>query len=258
MSPTPAAFIGHGNPMNALEANHFTTAWREFAASFERPRAIVVISAHWYVNVSAVTAMTAPRTIHDFFGFPHALFDVKYPAPGDPDLAQRIIDLAEPSYVGPDEDSSGLDHGAWSVLLPMYPEADIPVLQLSVDATKSIEQHMKLGASLAPLRDEGVLILASGNVVHNLGQLRFDLPGIGTEWAHSFDAAAKAIMTSDPAQLDRLREDPAYALAVPTPDHFMPLAYLAGLAHAAGSPATTILEGCDLGSLSMTSYALRG
>ena len=258
MSPTPAAFIGHGNPMNALEANHFTTAWREFAASFERPRAIVVISAHWYVNVSAVTAMTAPRTIHDFFGFPQALFDVKYPAPGDPDLAQRIIDLAEPSYVGPDEDSWGLDHGAWSVLLPMYPEADIPVLQLSVDATKSIEQHMKLGASLAPLRDEGVLILASGNVVHNLGQLRFDLPGIGTEWAHSFDAAAKAIMTSDPAQLDRLREDPAYALAVPTPDHFMPLAYLAGLAHAAGSPATTILEGCDLGSLSMTSYALRG
>jgi 4,5-DOPA dioxygenase extradiol len=253
----PAAFIGHGNPMNALETNAYTTAWSELAASIDRPRAIVVISAHWYVNVSAVTAMEAPRTIHDFFGFPDALFRIEYPAPGDPALAQQIVDLASPSYVGLDTDSWGLDHGTWSILVKMFPEADIPVVQLSIDATKSLDEHMALGAALNPLRDEGVLVIGSGNVVHNLGQIDWNMPGHGTTWASSFDQAARAIMTTEPSALGRLATDPSYRLAVPTPDHFVPLAYVAGLATAAGATASTLVEGCDMGSLSMTSYVVR-
>jgi 4,5-DOPA dioxygenase extradiol len=252
----PAAFIGHGNPMNALETNAYTTAWSEFAASIERPRAIVAISAHWFVNVSAVTAMDRPRTIHDFFGFPDALFNIKYPAPGDPALAQQIVDLAYPGYVGLDADSWGLDHGTWSILVKMFPAADIPVVQLSVDATKSLDEHMALGAALAPLRDEGVLILGSGNVVHNLGQIQWNMPGHGTTWASSFDQAAQRIMTTEPSALGQLESDPSYRLAVPTPDHFLPLAYVAGLAAAAGTTASTLLEGCEMGSLSMTSYVV--
>ena len=252
----PAAFIGHGNPMNALETNAYTTAWSEFAASIERPRAIVAISAHWFVNVSAVTAMDRPRTIHDFFGFPDALFNIEYPAPGDPALAQQIVDLAYPGYVGLDADSWGLDHGTWSILVKMFPAADIPVVQLSVDATKSLDEHMALGAALAPLRVEGVLILGSGNVVHNLGQIQWNMPGHGTTWASSFDQAAQRIMTTEPSALGQLESDPSYRLAVPTPDHFLPLAYVAGLAAAAGTTASTLLEGCEMGSLSMTSYVV--
>ncbi|MGA2293590.1 MAG: 4,5-DOPA dioxygenase extradiol [Acidimicrobiales bacterium] len=254
----PAAFIGHGNPMNALEHNRYTRAWSEFGASIPKPRAILVISAHWYVNITAVTAMHVPRTIHDFYGFPQALFDVQYPALGDELIAQRIVDVVQPTYVGLDEDSWGIDHGTWSVLVHMFPLADVPVLQLSINAELPFDYHFNLGAKLHALREEGVLILGSGNVVHNLRLVDFNSPGQGTDWAHRFDDDIAAVMKSDAAQLGRASEHRDYRLAVPTPDHFLPLAYVAGLSAAANTPTTTLIDGYEMGSLSMTAYQLAG
>jgi len=252
----PAVFVGHGNPMNSLEHNHFTNAWVELASSMPKPKKILAISAHWFVNITAVTAMAAPRTIHDFYGFPQALFDVQYPAPGDPGLAAQIIELVDPIHVGADMDSWGIDHGSWSVLTHMYPDADVPVVQLSVHAEKALDFHLDLGAALDPLRDEGVLIFCSGNVVHNLGMIDWGLPNKGSDWAIRFDDAARAVMTTDPGSLPSLLALPDFRAAVPTPEHFLPLAYLAGAARAEGSVARTFLEGCDMGSLSMTSYVV--
>jgi 4,5-DOPA dioxygenase extradiol len=253
----PAAFIGHGSPMNAIEQNRYTDAWSTFAASMPRPKAILVVSAHWYVNITAVTAMRVPRTIHDFYGFPQPLFDVEYPAPGDPELAQRITDIVEPTYVGLDADSWGIDHGTWSVLRHMYPRADIPVLQLSINAELPFDYHFNLGVKLHQLRSEGVLILGSGNVVHNLRLVDWHSPGQGTDWARRFDDAMRDIMTHDASELGTASAHGDYAMAVPTPDHFLPLAYVAGLAAAAKTPATTIIDGYEMGSLSMTAYQLR-
>ena len=252
----PAAFIGHGTPMNALDHNRYTEAWRSFAESVPRPRAILAISAHWYVNATAVTAMAAPKTIHDFFGFPDELFAVNYPAPGDPELAEEIIDLVEPTWVGRDLDSWGLDHGTWSVLVHMFPGADIPVLQLSIDASKPLEYHVALGAQLAELRQRGVLIVGSGNVVHNLGMLEWGQPDAGFAWAREFNETAKQLMTEDPGEIVRLRDHDAFRLAVPTADHFIPLLYLAGLASAGDRCAEVLVDGYAMGSLSMTSYTL--
>jgi 4,5-DOPA dioxygenase extradiol len=253
----PAAFIGHGSPMNAIEQNRYTDAWSTFAASMPKPKAILVVSAHWYVNITAVTAMRVPRTIHDFYGFPQPLFDVEYPAPGDPELAQRITDIVEPTYVGLDADSWGIDHGTWSVLRHMYPRADVPVLQLSINAELPFDYHFNLGVKLHQLRSEGVLILGSGNVVHNLHLVDWHSPGQGTDWAHRFDDAMRDIMTHDASELGTASAHGDYAMAVPTPDHFLPLAYVAGLAAAAKTPATTIIDGYEMGSLSMTAYQLR-
>jgi 4,5-DOPA dioxygenase extradiol len=253
----PAAFIGHGSPMNAIEQNRYTDAWSSFAASMPKPKAILVVSAHWYVNITAVTAMRVPRTIHDFYGFPQPLFDVEYPAPGDPELAQRITDIVEPTYVGLDADSWGIDHGTWSVLRHMYPSADVPVLQLSINAELPFDYHFNLGVKLHQLRSEGVLILGSGNVVHNLRLVDWHSPGEGTDWAHRFDDAMRDIMTHDASELGTASAHGDYAMAVPTPDHFLPLAYVAGLAAAAKTPTTTIIDGYEMGSLSMTAYQLR-
>jgi len=254
----PAAFIGHGNPMNALENNRYTEAWSSFASTLPRPSAILVVSAHWYVNITAVTAMTVPRTIHDFYGFPSDLFNVQYPAPGDPEVAQRIVDVVEPTYVGLDEDSWGIDHGTWSVLVHMFPKADVPVLQLSINAELPFDYHFNLGSRLHELRKEGVLIIGSGNVVHNLRLVDPRFAGQGTDWAHRFDDDVAAVMTGDASQLGRAADHGDYRLAVPTPDHFLPLAYVAGLSAAAATPTTTLVDGYEMGSLSMTAYALAG
>ncbi len=250
----PAAFFGHGSPMNALERNRYTESWRAFGAAIPRPRAILVVSAHWFINATAVTAMPWPRTIHDFRGFPPELFAMQYPAPGSPELAAEIAEEVKPDKVDLDGASWGLDHGTWSVLCHVFPGADIPVVQLSIHALQPFDYHLKLGARLARLRERGVLIIGSGNVVHNLGLIDWRQPEAAFDWNLRFDDAVKAMMTSAPADIPKLAEHPNYRRAVPTPEHFLPLLYLAGLA---GGQRTQILtEGYAMGSLSMTACGL--
>ena len=259
MTTMPAAFIGHGSPMNALERNRYTESWRALGAALPRPRAVLVVSAHWYINATAVTAMPRPRTIHDFYGFPRELFAVQYPAPGLPELADEISDVVRPTWVGADVDSWGIDHGTWSVLVHAFPDATIPVVQLSINADKPLEYHLELGAKLAPLRERGVLVVASGNVVHNLRSMNWRATDVGFDWAERFDEAAKEQMLTDPTAFATLDAHADYGLAVPTPDHFIPALYLAGLAGAEGtgtSDTRVLIDGYAYGSLSMTAYTL--
>ncbi|GAA1184164.1 4,5-DOPA dioxygenase extradiol [Ornithinimicrobium humiphilum] len=250
----PAAFLGHGNPMNALERNRYTEAWRLFGRSVPRPRAILVVSAHWYTNATAVTSMPRPRTIHDFYGFPQELFDVQYPAPGAPDVAELVADVVKPTWVGQDIDSWGIDHGTWSVLLHAFPDASVPVVQLSLNAFKSFDHHLELGRKLGALRDEGVLVVGSGNVVHNLHAVDFTRPDEGYDWARRFDDVARETLMDDPAQVAALDSHPDFAAAVPTPDHYLPLLYIAGLAD--GEPLDPLVDGHAAGSISMAAYTL--
>jgi 4,5-DOPA dioxygenase extradiol len=256
-APLPAAFFGHGSPMNALEHNRYTESWTRFGESVERPRAILAISAHWYINATAVTAMERPRTIHDFFGFPPELFALQYPAPGAPELAAEIMEAAAPVWVGADNDSWGLDHGTWSVLVHAFPAADIPVVQLAIDATKPPSYHYDLGARLAPLRERGVLIVASGNIVHNLRRLDPAKADEGFDWAERFDTEVRRILTQDdPKRVVDLHNDRDYELAVPTADHWLPAVYFAGVVGATGSHAEVLVDGYAMGSLSMTSLTV--
>lgn len=256
MTKTPILFIGHGSPRNTLDLNPYTRAWRALGHTLPRPRAILMVSAHWYFGATAVTAMAKPRTIHDFYGFPKALFEFDYPAPGAPDVAQEVADVVKPHWVGLDYDQWGLDHGTWSVLAHLYPEADIPVVQLSINALKPLQYHLELAARLAPLRERGVMIVGSGNVVHNLKKVQWDQPEGAFDWARRFDEAAREQMAESPGDILKLLEHPDYSNAVPTPDHFIPLLYVAGAAAADEATATAWAHGYSLGSLSMTCYSV--
>ncbi len=247
----PAIFFGHGSPMNTLADNPYTQAWRRLGASMPTPKAILAVSAHWYTRGTGVTAMPQPRTIHDFGGFPQALFDVQYPAPGDPELAQRLRALLAPLEVRLDQ-SWGLDHGTWSVLAHAFPAAAVPVVQLSMDGTRQAQFHYDVGKRLAPLRDEGVLIIGSGNVVHNLGLMQRSETAPPYDWAIRFNAKVRASLVSrDHAALiafDRQGEDAR--LSAPTPEHFLPLLYIAALQRE-DEPISFAVDGIANSSLSM-------
>jgi 4,5-DOPA dioxygenase extradiol len=250
----PAVFFGHGNPLNALEDNAYTRAWRALGARLPRPAAVLAVSAHWYLPGTRVTAMPQPRTIHDFGGFPPELYRVRYPAPGDPALAQRVRALLAPTPVGLDHEW-GLDHGTWSVLCHVFPEADVPVVQLSIDETQPPSFHYALGKRLAPLRDEGVLIVGSGNVVHNLHAYSWGRhPVEPFDWAVRFeDVVRQCLGSGDHGPLVAYESLGGDALlSVPTPEHYLPLLYVIALARP-GEPVTFPTEGVDGGSVSMLS-----
>jgi 4,5-DOPA dioxygenase extradiol len=255
--PMPAIFFGHGNPMNAVMKNRYTEAWSLIGRSLPRPQAILCVSAHWYLPGAAVTAMSTPRTIHDFGGFPRELHEVQYPAPGSPELAQRVRDLLAPLPVELDQ-RWGLDHGTWSVLCHVFPDADIPVVQLSIDETREAQFHYELGKSLAPLRDEGVLIVGSGNLVHNLHTYAWGQHEVEPfDWAVRFEAQAREFLSQgNDAPLvnyESLGRDAL--LSAPTPDHYLPLIYVMGLRRK-GEAASFPVEGFDGGSISMLSVQI--
>jgi len=250
----PALFVGHGNPMNALARNAFTDAWTRIAASFPRPRAILSVSAHWYVPGTRVTANQRPPTIHDFGGFPRALYAVEYPASGAPELGRKVRDLLAPAPIVLD-DGWGLDHGTWSVLVHMFPDASVPAIQLGIDETVRAEEHYQLARRLRPLRDEGVLVLGSGNVVHNLHTYAWGQQiGMAYDWALRFESRLRALITARDfdavVAYEAMGEDAA--LAAPTPDHFLPLLYVLAQ-HEADEPLSFPVEGFDGGSVSMLS-----
>ena len=251
----PVIFLGHGSPMNAIEDSAFRRAWAGLAACLPRPRAVLCISAHWETRGVALTAAGQPETIHDFYGFPPALFAVRYPAPGDPKLAQTAAKLLASRGAQLDT-RRGLDHGAWSVLSPMYPQADVPVVQLSLDTGEPASFHYELAQRLAPLRDQGVLILGSGNIVHNLQLLDYRRPD-GFDWAVRFDHEVKArIQARDHEALIRYDEfgDDARR-AVPTPEHYLPLLYVLAL-QSEHESVTFFNDQAVMGSISMTSMSI--
>ena len=256
MAELPALFIGHGSPMNTLERNGFTNAWRRMGELLPKPRGLLVVSAHWFFGATAVTAMPRPRTIHDFYGFPPALSEFEYPAPGSPEVAEEVVEAVKPIWCGLDHDQWGLDHGTWSVLAHMYPEADVPVVQLSINALKALDYHVELGKKLASLRDQGIMLIASGNVVHNLGRVQWNKPDAAFDWAERFDDAVVRQLADDPESILSVTDHPDYVSAVPTPDHFIPLLYLAGMAAASNSKPEALVRGYAMGSVSMTCYGV--
>ena len=258
MSETfPAIFFGHGNPMNAIQSNAYTEAWAKIGRSIPRPTAILCISAHWCIPGVDVTAMEQPRTIHDFGGFPKELFDFQYPAPGSPNLASRIKDLLGGDVIL-DTVRWGLDHGSWSVLCHVFPGADIPVVQLSLDETKPSEWHYDFAKQLAPLRDEGVLICGSGNLVHNLHTYAWGKQDVQPfDWAMRFDAKARELILAGDhkplANYESMGKDAL--LSAPTPDHYLPLLYVLAQQRD-GDEVTFPVEGFDGGSISMTTVQI--
>ena len=252
----PAIFFGHGSPMNAIAQNRYTTAWRELGVALPRPRAILAVSAHWYTRGTFVTVDARPRTIHDFAGFPEALFKVRYDAPGEPALAARLVEQLESVPVRAATDW-GIDHGTWSVLVHMYPAADVPVVQLSIDATQPPAFHHALGSRLASLREQGILLLGSGGIVHNLARVNWSNALPPPQWAVEFDDRVRAqVLAGDDAPLVdyALLGEPA-RLSVPTPDHYLPLLYVLG-SRQPGEAATIPLTGFDLATISMTSVLI--
>jgi 4,5-DOPA dioxygenase extradiol len=252
----PAIFFGHGNPMNAITSNGYTEAWQRIGETMPRPKAVLCVSAHWYLPGTFVTAVTKPRTIHDFGGFPRELFAVQYPAHGDLGLCERVQSLTGANF----DDEWGLDHGTWSVLVHVFPKADVPVVQLSIDATQPASFHYDLGRQLAPLRDEGVLVMGSGNLIHNLHAY-----GWGRhvpepyDWAVRFETSARNwMLAAEHAPLigyEELGRDAT--LSAPTPDHYLPLLYVLG-AQQEGDAVTFPVEGVDGGSVSMLTVQVGG
>lgn len=255
--PMPAIFFGHGNPLNALARNNWTEAWAAVGREMPRPRAVLCVSAHWYLPATLVTGGTAPRTVHDFGGFPRELYEVKYPAPGDPSLARRVRELLAPVAFDLDE-SWGLDHGTWSVLCHVFPEADVPVIQLSIDETRPAEFHYETAKRLGGLRDEGVLIAGSGNLVHNLHAYAWGRRQVGPlDWAVRFEERARELLLAgDHGPLiayETLGRDAT--LSVPTPDHYLPLLYVLAQQRV-GEEVSFPTEGFDGGSVSMLSVKI--
>ena len=252
----PALFIAHGSPMNALPSSRFGQAWQQLGRTLPRPRAIVSVSAHWYTSGTWVTQNATPKTIHDFGGFSPALYEISYPAPGDPELALQLVERLAAVAAQPSSDW-GLDHGTWSVLVHIYPNADIPVVQLSIDATQPAAFHYALGQQLAPLRDQGVLILGSGGIVHNLARLDWSDREPPPQWARNFDVrvCALALAGDHPPLIQYQDLGPDAQLAVPTPDHYLPLLYVLG-AQQPGEPVSVPVSGFELGTISMSSVVV--
>ncbi len=252
----PTLFVGHGNPMHAILPSRYAEAWQALGQTLPKPDAILVVSAHWFVPEVAVTGMVQPRTIHDFGGFPRALYETQYPAPGNPLLAQRVSTLLAPVPVRQDQEW-GLDHGAWSVLKHLYPDADIPVVQLSLDSRGNGRFHYDLARHLAPLRDEGVLVLGSGNIVHHLGELLWEASASPYDWAVRFDQKTRLAIAAGNHEslmaLDALDADGRHA--VPTPEHYLPLLYMLGLQRNTDRVSFPV-GGIDLGSISMTAVLM--
>src|SRR3569832_1767110 len=251
----PAVFFGHGNPLFVFVSNRYTAAWRAHGEALPRPAAILMISAHWYTRGTAVTAMAAPRTIHDFGGFPRELFEVQYPAPGSPDLARRVQQVLKQENERHDTDSTegwGLDHGTWSVLIHAFPAADIPVVQLSIDATQPPQWHYALARRLAVLRDEDVLIVGSGNIVHNLGRMNRSANAPPFEWAQRFShQLEQQLLAGDHHALIDFQAAGADARwSVPTPEHYLPLLYVIAQQQP-GEPTTFPVTGMDMGAIAM-------
>lgn len=254
---SPLLFVGHGNPMYAIQDNPFSRKWAELGKTLEKPKAILCISAHWLSNGTLVHVKTKPSTIHDFGGFPDELFRVQYPAPGSPEYAREVIQSVHAVTIKEDQEW-GLDHGAWSVLRNMYPDAKVPVFQLSIDYGKAPLYHYELGKELAGLRQKGVLILASGNVVHNLGMVSWNDPSKTYDWAIEFDALVKQkVLENDAQALIHYQKNQHLArLAHPTNDHYLPLMYTLGLR----DPKDRVEffnEAIDMGSISMRGILLR-
>ena len=248
----PAIFFGHGNPMNALLDNDYVKSWVAIGAKIPPPKAILCISAHWYLPETLVTAMPFPRTIHDFGGFPQELYEVKYPAPGDVNLANRIKTLLKPIPVGLDREW-GLDHGTWSVLCHVYPKADIPVVQLSIDERQPAAFHYELGKKLSVLREEGVLIIGSGNIVHNLHAYAWETRNVEPyDWAVRFEDQVRKLLSTrkDSLLIEYARLGDDAMLSVPTPDHYLPLLYIVALRRK-DEPVSYPVQGFDGGSISM-------
>lgn len=244
----PVLFVGHGNPMNALEENDFSRAWEEMGRTLPRPRGVLCLSAHWETDGSCVTAMERPATIHDFAGFPKALNEMAYPAPGSPELAAQIMGTVGLTRIRPDR-SWGLDHGAWSVLCRMYPKADIPVVQLSLDAGAPPDFHYELGRELRPLREEGILIMGSGNMVHNLGVMAWQEDGFA--WAEESDRTMTALIQSgNHKALIDYKTIPHARQAIPTEEHYLPLLYVLGAMNDK-DPIMFFNDRVTLGSISM-------
>lgn len=252
----PVLFVGHGSPMNAIENNEFTEGWKLISNSLSKPKAILCISAHWETKGTFVTAMEKPSTIHDFGGFPQALFDVQYPAHGSPALASETRDMVKSALVGMDT-SWGLDHGAWSVIKRFYPDADVPVVQLSLDYLQKPQYHYDLGNQLAELRKKGVLIIGSGNMVHNLRMIDWNNQGRGYDWAYEANEKfKKLILENDHQQLiNYWNLGRSVELSIPSPEHYLPLLYILALKRG-DEQISFFNDKSVMGSLSMTSVKI--